>query len=69
MRCQGLVHTYCGVCSRQPEAIVPGREEVAGQFARVEGQAVRLTRHGGIQVAQSARDLGINENTLHSWQQ
>lgn len=29
--------------------------------------AVRLTTEGGISVAQAARDLGINENTLHNW--
>lgn len=31
--------------------------------------AVRLTTEGGISVAQAARDLGINENTLHKWRQ
>ncbi len=30
-------------------------------------EAVRLTTEGGIAVAQAARDLGINENTLHNW--
>lgn len=30
-------------------------------------EAVRLTTEGGITVAQAARDLGINENTLHNW--
>jgi transposase len=30
-------------------------------------EAVRLTTEGGITVAQVARDLGINENTLHNW--
>ena len=30
-------------------------------------EAVRLTTEGGIKVAQAARDLGINENTLHNW--
>ena len=30
-------------------------------------EAVRLTTEGGIKVAQAARDLGINENTLHIW--
>ena len=30
-------------------------------------EAVRLTTEGGIPVAQAARDLGINENTLHNW--
>ena len=30
-------------------------------------EAVRLTTEGGISVAQAARDLGINENTLHNW--
>lgn len=29
--------------------------------------AVRLTTEGGISVAQAARDLGLNENTLHNW--
>lgn len=29
--------------------------------------AVRLTTRGGVSVAQAARDLGINENTLHNW--
>lgn len=32
-------------------------------------EAVRLTTEGGISVAQAARDLGINENTLHKWRQ
>lgn len=31
--------------------------------------AVRLTIEGGISVAQAARDLGVNENTLHKWRQ
>ncbi|MCX6841490.1 MAG: transposase [candidate division WOR-3 bacterium] len=30
-------------------------------------EAVRLTTEGGIHIAQVARDLGINENTLHTW--
>jgi transposase len=30
-------------------------------------EAVRLTTEGGISVARAARDLGINENTLHKW--
>jgi transposase len=30
-------------------------------------EAVRLTTEGGVPVAQAARDLGINENTLHNW--
>jgi transposase len=30
-------------------------------------EAVRLTTEGGISVAQAARDLGLNENTLHNW--
>jgi transposase len=30
-------------------------------------EAVRMTTEGGISVAQAARDLGINENTLHNW--
>ena len=30
-------------------------------------EAVRLTTAGGASVAQTARDLGINENTLHNW--
>ena len=30
-------------------------------------EAVRLTTEGGVSVAQAARDLGINENTLHVW--
>jgi transposase len=30
-------------------------------------EAVRLTTEGGISVAQAARDLSINENTLHNW--
>ena len=29
--------------------------------------AIRLTTEGGISVAQAARDLGLNENTLHNW--
>lgn len=29
--------------------------------------AIRLTTEGGISVAQAARDLGVNENTLHNW--
>jgi transposase len=31
--------------------------------------AIRLTTTGGVSVAQAARDLGINENTLHKWRQ
>jgi transposase len=30
-------------------------------------EAVRLTTEGGIPVAQAARDLGLNQNTLHNW--
>ncbi|MEO0078189.1 MAG: transposase [candidate division WOR-3 bacterium] len=30
-------------------------------------EAVRLTTAGGQSVAQVARDLAINENTLHNW--
>ena len=30
-------------------------------------EAVRLTTEGGIPFARAARDLGINENTLHNW--
>jgi len=30
-------------------------------------EAVRMTTEGGIAVAQAARDLEINENTLHNW--
>ncbi len=30
-------------------------------------EAVRLTTAGGQSVAQVARDLGVNENTLHNW--
>jgi len=30
-------------------------------------EAVRLTTEGGVSVAQAARDLGLNENTLHNW--
>ena len=30
-------------------------------------EAVRLTTEGGVSVAQAARDLEINENTLHNW--
>ena len=30
-------------------------------------EAVRMTTEGGISVARAARDLGINENTLHNW--
>jgi transposase len=29
--------------------------------------AIRLTTERGVSVAQAARDLGINENTLHLW--
>jgi transposase len=32
-----------------------------------KSEAVRMTTEGGIAVAQAARDLGINENTLHNW--
>jgi len=30
-------------------------------------EAVRMTTEGSLSVAQAARDLGINENTLHNW--
>ncbi len=30
-------------------------------------EAVRMTTEGGVAVAQAARDLEINENTLHNW--
>lgn len=32
-------------------------------------EAVRLTTEGGRGVAETARDLGISENTLHKWRQ
>lgn len=32
-------------------------------------EAVRLANAGGTSIAQVARDLGINENTLHKWRQ
>ena len=32
-------------------------------------EAVRLASEDGISVAQVARDLGVNENTLHKWKQ
>jgi len=30
-------------------------------------EAVRLTTEGGLSVAQAARDLGLNQSTLHNW--
>jgi transposase len=30
-------------------------------------EAVRMTTEGGLSVAQAARDLELNENTLHNW--
>ena len=30
-------------------------------------EAVRMTTEGGVSVAQAARDLGLNGNTLHNW--
>jgi len=30
-------------------------------------EAVRLTTEGGVSVAKAARDLEVNENTLHNW--
>ena len=30
-------------------------------------EAVRLTTEGGVSAAQAARDLEINESTLHNW--
>jgi transposase len=30
-------------------------------------EAVRLTTEGGVAVAQAARDLEMNESTLHNW--
>ena len=30
-------------------------------------EAVRLTTEGGVSVAKAARDLEINESTLHNW--
>jgi transposase len=32
-------------------------------------EAVRLATTGDVSVAQVARDLGVNENTLHKWKQ
>jgi len=32
-------------------------------------EAVRLASEDGVTVAQVARDLGVNENTLHKWRQ
>jgi len=30
-------------------------------------EAVRMTTEGGVSVAKAARDLEVNENTLHNW--
>jgi transposase len=30
-------------------------------------EAVRLTTEGGLSVAQAARDLDLNQSTLHNW--
>jgi transposase len=30
-------------------------------------EAVRMTTEGGVSVAQAARDLEMNESTLHNW--
>jgi len=30
-------------------------------------EAVRMTTEGGVSVARAARDLDLNENTLHNW--
>jgi transposase len=35
--------------------------------AEFKESAVKLANESGLPVAQTARNLGINENTLHSW--
>jgi transposase len=35
--------------------------------AEFKGLAVKLTNESAKSIAQTARDMGVNENTLHTW--
>jgi transposase len=50
----------------ESESAKPARKIYAREY-KIE--AVRMTTEGGVSVAQAARDLGVNENTLHKWRQ
>jgi transposase len=50
----------------ESESAKPVRKIYAREY-KIE--AVRMTTEGGVSVAQAARDLGVNENTLHKWRQ
>jgi transposase len=50
----------------ETELAKPARKIYAREY-KIE--AVRMTTEGGVSVAQAARDLGVNENTLHKWRQ
>jgi transposase len=50
----------------ETETVRPARKVYTREY-KIE--AVRLTTEGGVSVAQAARDLGVNENTLHKWRQ
>jgi transposase len=47
--------------------LVTGKKPRSTYTREYKIEAVRLTTEGGVSVAQAARDLGINENTLHNW--
>jgi transposase len=50
----------------ETESVKPARKTYSREY-KVE--AVKLTTQGGLTVAQAARDLGLNENTLYKWRQ
>jgi transposase len=50
----------------ETESVKPTRKTYSREY-KIE--AVKLTTRGGLTVAQAARDLGLNENTLHKWRQ
>jgi len=48
----------------ETESVKPARRTYSREY-KIE--AVKLTTQGGLTVAQAARDLGLNDNTLHKW--
>ena len=43
------------------------REKTKAYTAEFRASAVKLANESSKPVAQTARDLGVNENTLHTW--
>jgi transposase len=44
-----------------------GQEKPKVYTAEFKGSAVKLANESSQPIAQTARDIGVNENTLHTW--